>query len=70
MNNAVNNANFNGKRMLRAKEVASCYGIGLSTVWHYVKLGLIKSNKVSEKVTLFNVKELDEFFGYSRKLTA
>lgn len=65
MNNTVNNVNYNEKRMLRAKEVASCYGIGLSTVWHYAKQGLIKSIKVSGKVTVFNVKELDEFFGYT-----
>lgn len=65
MDKVVNNVEFVGRRMLRAKEVAANYGIGLSTVWHYHKLGLITSYKVSEKVTLFNVKELDEFFGYT-----
>lgn len=65
MNNTLNNANYNEKRMLRAKEVASYYGIGLSTVWYYTKQGLIKSIKVSRGVTLFSVKELDEFFGYT-----
>ena len=35
MNKVVNNVEFVGKRMLRAKEVATQYGIGISTVWHY-----------------------------------
>jgi hypothetical protein len=65
MNRVANNVEYVGKRMIRAKEVAVNYGIGLSTVWHYKKLGLITSHKVSEKVTLFSVKELDEFFGYT-----
>lgn len=65
MTKEINNINYSGKKMLRAKEVSSFYGIGKSTVWHYVKQGLINSYKVSEKVTLFKVEELDKFFGYS-----
>lgn len=65
MNKVVNNVEFVGKRMLRAKEVAANYGIGLSTVWYFSKQKLITPIKVSEKVTVFNVKELDEFFGYT-----
>ena len=62
MNKVVNNVEFVGKRMLRAKEVAKVYGIGLSTVWHYAKLGLITPIKITHKVTVFDVKELDLFF--------
>lgn len=62
----MNNVGYVGtKKMLRAKEVATQYGIGLSTVWYYSKQRLITPIKVSEKVTLFSVSELDEFFGYT-----
>jgi len=48
---------------LRAKEVAKRYGIGLSTVWYLAREGEITSIKVSPRVTVFNIKELDKFFG-------
>jgi len=51
------------QRKLRAKDVAEVYSIGLSTVWYYAKHGLITPNKVSERVTLFDVEELNKFFG-------
>ena len=50
------------QKKLRAKEVAKIYGIGVSTVWHYAKLGLITPIKITYKVTVFDVKELDSFF--------
>lgn len=50
------------QKKLRAKEVAKIYGIGVSTVWHYAKLGLITPIKITYKVTVFDVKELDLFF--------
>jgi predicted DNA-binding transcriptional regulator AlpA len=50
-------------KKLRAKDVARVYGIGLSTVWHYVKQGLLSPIKISERVTVFDIKELDKFFG-------
>lgn len=42
-------------KFLRAKEIAKYFGIGESTVWYYLKMGKIKSKKISERVTLFNV---------------
>ncbi len=51
-----------GKKYLRAKEVANTYGIGLSTVWLYAKEGRITPKKISERVTVFSVQELDELF--------
>lgn len=60
-----NNTEYVGnKKTLRAKEVATQYGIGLSTVWYYSKQGLITPIKVSQRVTVFCTKELDNFFGY------
>ena len=51
------------KKMYRAKEVAQLLGIGLSTVWHYAKLELITPIKLSEKVTVFSIDEINKNFG-------
>lgn len=49
---------------LRAKDVAKYLGIGLSTVWLYVKQGKITPHKLSERVTVFRKEDIDEvFFG-------
>jgi len=48
---------------LRAKQVAKKYGIGLSTVWYLAKEGKITPKKVTPRVTVFSVKELDKLFG-------
>lgn len=45
---------------LRAKEMAKYLNIGLSTVWLYAKQGKLTAKKLSERVTLFSVKEADE----------
>ncbi|QOP42985.1 DNA-binding protein [Sulfurimonas sediminis] len=50
------------KKYIRAKEVASIYGIGLSTVWLYAKNGRLTPKKISERVTVFSVAELEELF--------
>jgi predicted DNA-binding transcriptional regulator AlpA len=47
-------------KFLRAKEIAKYFGIGESTVWYYLKMGKIKSKKISERVTLFNVEEVEQ----------
>jgi len=47
----------------RAKAVSKRYGIGLSTVWYLAKEGKITSIKVTPRVTVFSIKELDKFFG-------
>jgi len=48
---------------LRAKGVSKRYGIGLSTVWYLAKEGKITPIKVTPRVTVFSVKELDKLFG-------
>lgn len=47
---------------LRAKEVAQYLGIGLSTVWLYAKQGKLRPIKLSERVTIFNIKEINKTF--------
>jgi len=50
-----------GKKFLRAKEVAEYLGIGISTVWLYAKQGKITAKKLSVKVTVFDVNEINMF---------
>ncbi len=44
---------------MRAKEVANYMGIGLSTVWHYAKIGTLTPKKLSPRVTVFSIEEID-----------
>ena len=52
--------NIERPKFLRAKGVAKHFGIGESTVWYYLKIGKIKSKKISERVTLFNLEEIEQ----------
>ncbi len=47
-------------KYMRAKQLSMHLGIGLSTVWAYVKQGKITANKISERVTLFDVVEVEK----------
>ena len=49
------------KKYLRAKKVAKYMGIGLSTVWLYAKQGKITPIKISSRVTVFDINEVDKF---------
>ncbi len=49
------------KEYFRAKEAAGYLGIGLSTVWLFAKQGLLKPIKITERVSVFRKKDLDEF---------
>jgi len=49
------------KRFLRAKEVAEYLGIGLSTVWLYAKEGKLTPIRLSARVTVFDIKEIEAF---------
>lgn len=51
------------KRMYRAKELAEVLGIGTSTIWKYTKAQKIKSHKISNGVTLFNIDEVCKDLG-------
>ncbi len=47
-------------KFMRAKQLAEHLGIGLSTVWLYAKQGKITPKKASERVTLFEVAEVEK----------
>ncbi len=49
-------------RVQRPKQVAQNYGVGLSTIWLYIKQGKLKASKISEKVTVLDTEELELFF--------
>ena len=49
-------------KYLRAKELALYLGIGLSTVWLYAKQGRIRPIKLSERVTVFSIDEINKVF--------
>lgn len=46
-------------KYLRAKEVSKYIGISISTVWNYAKQGLLTPKKISSRVTVFELKEID-----------
>jgi len=56
------------KKLLRAKEVAEYLGVGLSTVWLYAKQGKITPNKISSRVTVFSIKEINKNFNIDEVL--
>ena len=52
-------------KYMRAKQLAQHLGIGLSTVWLYAKEGKITPKKASDRVTLFDVAEVEKaLIGY------
>ena len=50
---------------MRAKEAHKYLGVGLSTLWLYVKQGKIKAYKLSDRVTIFKRSELEAFINVS-----
>lgn len=48
------------KKKYRAKELAEYLGVGLSTVWLYSKQGKITPIKISERVTVFDIDEVEK----------
>ena len=50
------------QQRLRAKQIALEFGIGLSTVWHYSKIGLLTPIKITNGVTVFSRKEVEALF--------
>lgn len=47
-------------KFLRAKELAKYLSISLATVWLWNKQGKITSKKLSERVTVFEVAEVEK----------
>lgn len=54
------------QQKLRARQIASEFGIGLSTVWHYSKLGLLTPIKITNGLTVFDRKEVEALFNGER----
>ena len=50
------------KRYIRAIGVAQYLNIGLSTVWLWAKQGRITGHKISSRVTVFDIQEIDALF--------
>ncbi|PHS57418.1 MAG: hypothetical protein COB17_06440 [Sulfurimonas sp.] len=57
--NEINQKYGAGKKYLRANEVMEYMGIGLSTVWLYAKEGKLTPKKISSRVTVFSIDEID-----------
>ena len=47
-------------KFMRVKQIAEHFSIGKSTVWLYAKQGKITPKKISDKVTLFEVVEVEK----------
>lgn len=47
-------------KFMRAKKLAEHLGVGLSTIWLWNKQGKITSKKISERVTVFEVAEIEK----------
>lgn len=47
------------KKYLRANEVKEYMGVALSTVWLYSKEGKLTPKKISARVTVFSIEEID-----------
>ena len=50
---------------MKAKEAHKYLGIGLSTLWSFVKQEKIKAYKLSDRVTIFKRAELEAFINAS-----
>jgi len=46
------------KKKYRAKELALHIGVGLSTIWRWTKQNKIRSYKISNGVTVFDIDEV------------
>lgn len=60
--NMLNKKYSVGKKMYRCKEVANYLGIASSTVWLYAKQGKLTPIKLSTRVTVFDIKEINKLF--------
>ena len=58
--NDRSNSNNEIPKYMRVRELAKYLGIGKSTIWLYARKGIIKGNKVSSYITLFEVAEVEK----------
>ena len=50
------------KKYYRAKEVAEYLGCGLSTIWYWSANKKLTPKKISSKVTVFDIEEINKLF--------
>lgn len=53
--------NTNIKQNYRPKEGAEYLAVSIATFWNYVKDGKIKTKKLSPRVTIVSIQELESF---------
>lgn len=51
--------NTSNIQYVRAKGAANYMGIGISTVWLYAKQGKLTPKRLSPRVTVFSIEEID-----------
>lgn len=56
------------KKFYRAKELSKLLGIGLSTIWLYSKQKKITPIKISERVTIFSIDEINRVFNLNSEV--
>jgi len=50
------------KRYYRAKELSVFLGVSITTIWNYAKEGKLTPKKLSDSVTVFDIKEVEKLF--------
>lgn len=55
------------KKYYRAPEAAEFLGIGVSTVWLYAKQQKLQTIKLSQRVTVFDIDELNRFIEQAKE---
>ena len=50
------------KRYYRSAEAAKYLGVSKTTIWNYAKAGKLTAKKLSEGVTVFDIKEIEKLF--------
>lgn len=54
--------NYKYKKYYRAKEVAEYLGCGLSTIWYWSANKKLTPIKLSNRVTVFDIEEINKLF--------
>lgn len=55
----------NQKRYYRPKEAAKYLGVSLSTIWRYVNQGRLTCKKLSPRITVFEIDEVNDLSKYT-----
>ena len=66
--NKNENVEIQKKKMYRAIELAKYLGVGLSTVWLWSKQKKITAIKLSPRVTVFSIDEINNVFNLNSEV--